>query len=112
MALQSASTDIILKSYQPSVIPSPKYQSISVDVMTITGYAAISLSQDQSIFYDTEILAIIHRSKLLESGLVSTMVWVWQGKHSTLGEKEERKLQELARRYGTTPVSYQTLPWK
>lgn len=80
--------------------------------MIITGNTTIPLFQEQSIFYDTEILAIIHRSKSLESGLVSTMVWIWQGKHSTLGEKEEHKLQELAKRYGTTPVSYQILPWK
>ncbi|KAF9469993.1 hypothetical protein BDZ94DRAFT_1303627 [Collybia nuda] len=103
-ALQMASIDIILNSYQPLVTCSPVTQNISVDVMIITGNIATSLSREESIFYDTELLVIIDRSKSLESGLVSTVMWAWYGKRCTLGEREKRKLQELARRYGITAV--------
>jgi hypothetical protein len=103
-----ASIEMIFKSHQHSAIPSPTSQSISVDVMIITGTTATSLSQEQTIFYDTEILAIVYRSKSLETGLVSTMVWGWQGKRGNLGEREQRKIQDLAKRYGTTAVSQGT----
>jgi hypothetical protein len=35
---------------------------------------------------------------------VVTNVWAWIGKHATLGDKENKKLHELAKRYGTTLV--------
>jgi len=35
--------------------------------------------------------------------LATTAVWVWRGKRSQVGEREERKLQELAKRYGAIP---------
>lgn len=79
--------------------------TISVDVMTITGTTASPISQTRMIFYDTEILAIVHRSKSRSSGLVSNVVWGWEGKRATLGEREQRKLQELAKRYGTSAAS-------
>ncbi|KAG5648543.1 hypothetical protein DXG03_003154 [Asterophora parasitica] len=80
----------------------PGTTTISVEVMAITGTTASNVTKDLAIFYDTEILAIIHRSKSKLSGLVSTAVWGWEGKRATLGEREQRKLQELAQRYGTT----------
>lgn len=80
--------------------------------MLIIGNTATAISQEQAIFYDTEILAIIHRSKSLDSGLVSTVVWGWQGKNSILGKKEELKLQEIAKRYGATVVSCHAQLWK
>lgn len=78
--------------------------TLSVEVMVITGTTASMLSQNLAIFYDTEILAIIYRSKSRSSGLVSTMVWGWEGKRAVLAEREQRKLQELGKRYGTSTV--------
>ncbi|KDQ57757.1 hypothetical protein JAAARDRAFT_130791, partial [Jaapia argillacea MUCL 33604] len=75
-----------------------------VDVMAIVGTSATTLNTDISVFYDTEVLAIVHRSKSNVSGLVATKVWGWLGKRCKCGEREERKLQELAKRYGTSLV--------
>ncbi|KAI0297169.1 hypothetical protein BC826DRAFT_1090943 [Russula brevipes] len=54
-----------------------------------------------SIFYDSEVLAIVHRVKAKPSGLVETMLWGWQGRRSQIGEREQRKLKDMARHYGT-----------
>jgi hypothetical protein len=86
-------------------MPNPYESTITIDVMQVVKSTANSISKDTNIFYDTELLAIIHRSKSKSSGLVSTKVWSWQGKRNQRGEKEERKLQDLAKRYGTTLVS-------
>jgi hypothetical protein len=72
--------------------------------MIITGTTAVAVSREYSIFYDTEVLAIIRRSKSKSSGLAATTIWGWHGKNSHFGEKEERKLQDLAKRYGTSIV--------
>ncbi|KAF9263290.1 hypothetical protein L218DRAFT_973111 [Marasmius fiardii PR-910] len=73
--------------------------------MSIKGNTSTTLSQDADVFYDTEVLAIVHRSKSKSSGLVSTAVWGWFGKSSQAGEREQQKLEELAKRYGTTMIS-------
>jgi hypothetical protein len=78
--------------------------TISIDVMHVAKSAANSIAKDTNVFYDTEVLAIIHRSKSKSSGLVSTKVWSWQGKRCQCGDQEDRKLQEIAKRYGTTLV--------
>jgi hypothetical protein len=85
-------------------IPDTNIQTISVDLMAVMGNTVVAITRDANIFYDTEILAIVHRSKSKSSGLVSTDVWGWQGKQSKIGEREERKLQDLAKRYSTTVV--------
>jgi hypothetical protein len=85
-------------------MPNPYELTISIDVMHIAKTTANSIPKDTNVFYDTEVLAIIHRCKSKSSGLVSTKVWSWQGKRSQCGEKEDGKLQELAKRYGTTLV--------
>ena len=79
-------------------------QTISVDVMSVVGNVATAVSREPHIFYDHDTLAIIHRAKVRSAGLVSTKVWSWQGKHGRLGEREEQKLQGLARQYGTKLV--------
>ncbi|KAG6873429.1 hypothetical protein C0995_015854 [Termitomyces sp. Mi166 len=84
--------------YDPGTI------TISVEVMSITGTTASPLTRDQTIFYDTELLAIVHRSKSQLSGLVSTSVWSWEGKRTVLGPREQRKLQEIGQRYGTSVI--------
>ncbi|KAK0454925.1 hypothetical protein EV421DRAFT_1699786 [Armillaria borealis] len=75
--------------------------TISVDVLIISGSSVTVVTQDPLVFYDTEVLAIVHRSKSKSSGLASTTVWAWQGRASQFKEKEEQKLKELASRYGS-----------
>ncbi|KAF8633344.1 hypothetical protein AX17_004516 [Amanita inopinata Kibby_2008] len=82
-------------------------QTISVDVLNIAGGTGSLISQDLNIFYDTELLAVIHRSKSRIDGLASTTLWIWRGKCSEVGDKEERKIQDLSRRYGTKAVIIQ-----
>lgn len=85
--------------------PDPDTQTISVEVLSVQGATATAISKDSHVFYDTEVLAIIHRFKSKTSGLVGTKVWAWRGNKGSVGEREEKKLQELARRYGTSLVS-------
>jgi len=80
-------------------------KTVSVEVVAIVGSNGTTLTKDENIFYDSEVLAIVHRAKVPSSGLVDTYVWGWLGKRCQFGEAEEKKLQDLARRYGTTPVS-------
>ncbi|KAH9924883.1 uncharacterized protein B0H18DRAFT_908993 [Fomitopsis serialis] len=87
--------------------PDADVQTISVDVMIIVGNVATAIPRDTYIFYDHDVLAIIHRAKVRSTGLVSTKVWGWKGKHGRLGEREEQKLQGLARQYGTKMVRIQ-----
>ncbi|CAL1707916.1 unnamed protein product [Somion occarium] len=84
--------------------PDPDVNTISVEVMSIVGNTANVVNKDPSIFYDSEVLVVIHRSKAKSSGLVTTKVWSWIGNKAHVGEKEERKMQELARRYNTTRI--------
>jgi hypothetical protein len=89
------------------LLPSSVYQqntdftTISVDVMSVAGAAATNLKNDPDVFYDSEILAIVRRIKLKSSGLVETTLWDWQGRRSQIGERERRKLKDMARHYGT-----------
>ena len=94
-----------LLRHDHSYKPDPDVHPISTEVLSIAGAVASSVSHDAHIFYDSEVLAIIYRSKTKSSGLVSTKVWAWHGAKSHAGEKEERKLQELSRRYNTSLVS-------
>ncbi|KAG9316307.1 hypothetical protein JVU11DRAFT_2338 [Chiua virens] len=68
-------------------VPNPDLRTVSVEVI---------------MFYDAEVLVIVNRAKSRESGLVTTQVWCWKGKRCRFGEKEEKKVGELARRYGTS----------
>ncbi|KAI0685205.1 hypothetical protein BC835DRAFT_1385556 [Cytidiella melzeri] len=83
--------------------PTLGVQTVSVEVMSIQGTTASAIAKDFHIFYDSEVLAIIHRSK--SDGLVSTTVWAWRGSKSHVGEREERKLKELAQRYHTPLIT-------
>ena len=88
-----------------------KSETISVDTILVTGTTATVVSQHQAIFYDTELLAIVYRSKSRTTGLASTTVWAWRGKRCILGEKENKKLQELGQRYGTAVVRFLCIPY-
>jgi hypothetical protein len=83
-------------------IPDPDQSTVSIEVMTIAKSTVNPLPNDIHVFYDTETLAIIHRSKSKSSGLASTKLWSWQGKRSQPGAKEATKLQELAKQYRTS----------
>ena len=82
----------------------PDVQTISVEVLTIVANSATAINRSHDIFYDTEILSVIHRTKSKSSGLATTEVWCWLGKQTRLGDREDKKLNELAKRYGTSPV--------
>ncbi|KAJ8468524.1 hypothetical protein ONZ51_g9590 [Trametes cubensis] len=84
--------------------PDADLNTVSVDVLSIAGNTATTITKDANVFYDAEFLAVVHRAKARSSGLVQTKVWGWQGRRAQIGEREAQKLQELARRYGTTPM--------
>uniref|UniRef100_D8QC06 Gelsolin-like domain-containing protein n=1 Tax=Schizophyllum commune (strain H4-8 / FGSC 9210) TaxID=578458 RepID=D8QC06_SCHCM len=87
---------------RPPRLDRQEKQTISVEVLQISGNNATAVPDaSANIFYDNEVLAIIHRHKSKKSGLVDTTVWGWKGAKSELGEREEQKLQELAKRYHT-----------
>lgn len=94
----------LLKPQPPPLQTTNDIQTISVEFLSIIGSAAIVVSGPQCIFYDSEILAVVHRVKSKASGLASTSVWCWLGKETQLGDREDKKLQELSRRYGTSAV--------
>jgi len=82
----------------------PTVKSISVDVMAITGSISTVILGDTNVFYETELLAVVYRFKTAVDSLVTTKVWGWRGKRCQAGEREERKLADLARHYGTEVV--------
>ncbi|KAI1796359.1 hypothetical protein LXA43DRAFT_1157380 [Ganoderma leucocontextum] len=97
--------DALYHAPRPAYAPDPDVQTISVEVMAIAGNAATAINKDAHVFYDSELIAVIHRAKVKSSGLVATKVWAWRGRQAQPDEREAQKVQELARRYGTTPAS-------
>lgn len=85
-------------------VPNPDLRTVSVEVMSVVHTSVVPVQRDANLFYDGEVLVIVHRAKSRESGLVATKVWCWKGKKCHFGEKEEKKVGELARRYGTLTV--------
>ncbi|KIY67156.1 hypothetical protein CYLTODRAFT_422772 [Cylindrobasidium torrendii FP15055 ss-10] len=86
----------------PVYTPDQSIRDISVEVMLVSGSATTILSDDTNVFYDNEILAVIHRKKSISSGLVATTVWAWAGRE--LDAREEIKLEEIASRYRTSYI--------
>ena len=85
-------------------VPNPDLRTISVEVMSVVHTSAVPVQRDTNIFYDAEVLVIVHRAKSRESGLVATKVWCWKGKKCHFEEREVKKVNELAKRYGTAAV--------
>jgi hypothetical protein len=83
-------------------ISDPNVQTVSVDVLSVIGNASTAVMKEVNVFYENEILAIVHRFKVKTSGLMETKVWSWLGKNSNVGEREHKTLTDLAKRYGTT----------
>ncbi|KAF8507458.1 hypothetical protein BU17DRAFT_57402 [Hysterangium stoloniferum] len=79
-------------------------QTVSVEVLTISGSTATPVTKEPNVFYDREVVAVVHRAKEKKGGLVSNNVWIWRGKDAVLGKKEAGKVQELAGRFGTTAI--------
>ena len=78
--------------------------TVSVEVLSIEGGTASEVARGVGgfhIFYDAEILAVVHRAKSRASGLVISRVWAWKGRNCTPGELDMKKLGDLAKRYGT-----------
>ncbi|EGO00036.1 hypothetical protein SERLA73DRAFT_180416 [Serpula lacrymans var. lacrymans S7.3] len=80
-----------------------------MEVMSVIGNTATVIQRDTDIFYDTEVLAVIQRLKSKESGLVTSTVWGWCGNKCHCGDREEKKLIDLAKRYGTSLVTIHQL---
>ncbi|KAI5123911.1 hypothetical protein M0805_005727 [Coniferiporia weirii] len=98
--------DAHLRAYGPDA----DMHTVSVDVLCVDGASAVEITRDTGgsgafVFYDSEVLAVVHRAKSRASGLVATKVWAWQGRRCAAGEQEEKKVLELAKRYGTTVVT-------
>ena len=78
-------------------------KTVSVEMLSVVGSNTTTVTGN--ILYDSENIVIIHRSKSLQSGLATTKVWNWKGKDCRSGDVEERKIRELATRFGTAAVS-------
>ncbi|KAL5507061.1 hypothetical protein ACEPAH_6517 [Sanghuangporus vaninii] len=88
----------------PRFVPDPDQHTVSVEVLDVAGGSSTEIAKGPDnvyVFYEMEVLAIVHRAKSRSSGLVATKVWAWIGRKAEVGEREEKKLQELAKRYGT-----------
>ncbi|KAG8745209.1 hypothetical protein FRC10_008521 [Ceratobasidium sp. 414] len=77
---------------------------ISTDVFIVSNGQATLVSGSPCIVYESELVAIVQRAKNERSGLVQSKVWGWQGKKAEPGPREEAKLGELAKQYGTSVV--------
>ena len=86
-------------------VPNPAQQTISVEVLLVSGSNATPAPKPVHVLYEAETVAVVHRFKDAGSGLVLTKVWVWRGKDANAGEREDAKLTELAKRFGTALVS-------
>lgn len=101
-SLPNVNVDALLKIVPSTFSADPKIHTISVETLSINNGTTVPVLRDSHIFYDTEVLVIVRRAKARDSGLVSTKVWCWHGKQCRFGEREEKKTDELARRYGSS----------
>ncbi|KAH7915180.1 hypothetical protein BJ138DRAFT_1142208 [Hygrophoropsis aurantiaca] len=100
--LPSVDIGALLQSTSQISTPDIDLRPVSTEVLAVTGTNALPVQRDSNVFYDSEVLTVIHRAKSRETGLVVTKVWCWRGNQCHFGEREEKKVHELARRYGTT----------
>jgi hypothetical protein len=76
---------------------------LSVDVLSVRSKETAPVDSDRHVFYNTETLAIVVRSK--EAGLVSTRLYAWRGTEADGDDPgTKNRLQELAKRYRTEVV--------
>lgn len=85
-------------SFDPSLKP------ISTDVLSIRGRIASPVTTQPHVFYDTELRAIVYRSKDVVNRLASTTIWAWRGNAAKVGDDEKWKIQDLESRFGTKVI--------
>ena len=85
--------------------PKASQGTISVECLAISGSTHTLIDSEPHIFYDGDIVTVVHRSKGKASDLATTTVWEWEGLHSQCSEKEETKLNELASQFGTKLIN-------
>jgi len=100
---------LLMVSGASAFVPDPNLTTISVEIIDILHGSAKPIQRDNHILYDAELLVIIHRARSQESGLATTKVWCWRGRKSWCMEHEEKKIEELVRRYGTIAVSHREI---
>lgn len=89
---------------EPPFVIDSTIQAISIEVNNISDGAIIPITHEQNIFYDTEVIVVIYRSKSNSSELVSNQAWIWRGKNSNW-DREERKATDLAGRFDKKAVN-------
>ncbi|CAE7094479.1 unnamed protein product [Rhizoctonia solani] len=77
---------------------------ISTDMFSLSNDRATLVTSNPCLVYDSELVAIIQRVRNETNGLVLSKVWGWCGRKAQPGGKEEGKLVELAKQYGTTVI--------
>ncbi|KAF8678401.1 gelsolin repeat protein [Rhizoctonia solani] len=77
---------------------------ISIDVFSLSNGQAAVVPSYPCLVYESELVAIVQRVRNEASGLVLSKVWGWYGKKAQPGPREEGKLAELAKQYGTSVV--------
>ncbi|CAE6513557.1 unnamed protein product [Rhizoctonia solani] len=77
---------------------------ISTDVFSLYNDRATLVTSNPCLVYDSELIAVVQRVRNETNGLVLSKVWGWCGRKAQPGGKEEGKLVELAKQYGTTVV--------
>ncbi|KAG6378251.1 hypothetical protein JVT61DRAFT_13957 [Boletus reticuloceps] len=104
VSLPKVDVTTLLKVDHPTsgFVPNLDLRTVSVEVLSVVHTSAVPVQRDTNVFYDGEVLVIVHRAKSRETGLVATKVWCWKGNKCHFGDKEEMKVGELARRYGTS----------
>jgi len=85
--------------------PKANQRTISVESFAISGSTSTLIDSEPHIFYDGDIVAIVHRAKGKASDLVTMTLWGWKGRHSQCSENEKQKLNELASRFGTKLIN-------
>ncbi|KAJ1304677.1 hypothetical protein OPQ81_005816 [Rhizoctonia solani] len=81
------------------------FKRISTDVFTLSNDRATAVPSYPCLVYDSELVAIVQRVRNETNGLVLSKVWGWCGKKAQPGGREEGKLVELAKQYGTTVIA-------
>lgn len=75
---------------------------ISTEIISLTASSTKPLSKDADVFYDMEVIAIVHRHK--DSGLANTTCFAWHGRNAVSTETVAQRLEALASRYRVQPT--------
>ncbi|CEL60808.1 hypothetical protein RSOLAG1IB_04047 [Rhizoctonia solani AG-1 IB] len=78
---------------------------ISTDVFNLSNGQATAVPSYPCLVYESELVAVVQRVRNETNGLVLNRVWGWYGKKAQVGPREEGKLAELAKQYGTSVIA-------